>query len=224
MGTSFVVFRSMKNTNSDDPVVADEWAYTRTYGLGDVVKYNSVIWRSVVAVNEGREPEDLEEDPYWSRVPAPEYESANSWRPIYAGLRNVEEEYVTMQLNNMGGPGKSIFRLPAGFLRRAADHPQFSLPRTDQEPVGKFISSSEPILLINFVASITDVREFDPMFCEGLAAAIAKEVVEVLTQSNDKMQNCVAKYKQYITEARLVNAIEMGSEEPDEDDYITVRN
>ncbi len=63
----------------------------------------------------------------------------------------------------------------------------------------------------------------DDMFCEGLAARMALETCEQITQSNEKKKDAAAVYKYFMTEARLVNAIEAGSVETPEDDYLTCR-
>ena len=72
--------------------------------------------------------------------------------------------------------------------------------------------------------NVHDVRRMDAMFCEGLACRVAIGVVESLTQSVSKKNSIAAEYKLFMSEARTVNAIEIGSEEPPLDDYIACRN
>ena len=73
-------------------------------------------------------------------------------------------------------------------------------------------------------ADINDVTRIDDMFCEGLAARIARDVCETLTNSTAKHAMIDATYRDVIARARLANAIEVGSEESPEDDFITCRN
>jgi len=95
---------------------------------------------------------------------------------------------------------------------------------TDWNFEGDYITSrsSFPIML-RFVADIIDVRSMDPMFCEGLAARIASEIVERLTQSTSKRGGILATYNKTMGEARVVNGIETGPTESPEDDYVTCR-
>ena len=67
------------------------------------------------------------------------------------------------------------------------------------------------------------MTEMDPMFCEGLGARIALEIAEDLTQSDAKLQAIGAMYKEFMTEARVVNGIETGATEPPLDDWIACR-
>ena len=230
---NFIVYLSLVNGNEDVPTTTTDWDEDTLYGLNDVVYYDSKMWRSVIAVNEGIEPMNVtptEEDgdgfdefgnPYaWEDVPSLKV-SSSKWRPLYAGLKNVGMDYLF--LANPDLP-QNVFRLPAGFLRRANDNPKYSLPVSDEEITGDFITSTKPILnRFTFIADITDVRLMDDMFCEGLGARIASEVVETLTQSSEKLSDIVAVYSQHMKEARTINAIEVGPEEPDEDEFITVR-
>jgi hypothetical protein len=61
------------------------------------------------------------------------------------------------------------------------------------------------------------------MFCEGLAARIGIEVCEPLTQSSAKLLTIGKLYDRWMEEARTVDAIEDGYDDPPDDDYITVR-
>lgn len=129
---------------------------------------------------------------------------------------------------------KNVFRRPANFLRTAPRDPKdgssswlgapTGLTYDDWVEEGDFILTMDggPIVY-RFVANISDVTQFDAMFCEGLALRIAMEIVEELTQSSEKMQTVVALYKELMGEAREVNGIEVGSQEAALDDYITCR-
>ena len=128
----------------------------------------------------------------------------------------------------------NVFRLPSGFLREAPQNPKAGahswlggptgLAYNDWSFEGDFLVSSEggPIAF-RFVADVTDVTGMDDMFCEGLAARVALEVCETLTQSTAKLGTIAKIYDEWMSTARTVNGIETGSDEPPEDDYVTVR-
>ena len=63
----------------------------------------------------------------------------------------------------------------------------------------------------------------DPMFCEGLGQRMGWAMCEAVTQAADKKQSCLAAYMLVMAEARAVNGIETGDEEPYEDEYVLVR-
>ncbi len=129
---------------------------------------------------------------------------------------------------------RNYFRLPHGFLRRAPQDPKAGLnpflgaprdaPADDWLLENDYLVTSEtgPIM-IRFVSDLVDVPDMNAMFCEGLAARIAFEVCEPLTQAIDKQARATATYNRAMAEARMVNAIEVGTEGPPEDDYITAR-
>jgi len=129
---------------------------------------------------------------------------------------------------------RNVYRLPAAFLREAPQDPKAGsvsflgaptgLMYNDWEFEANYLVTREidPITF-RFVADFTSVPDMDPMFCEGLGARIAFEVCETLTQSTAKLINIEKAYEKFMTEARLVNGIETGAEEPPEDDYITCR-
>lgn len=129
--------------------------------------------------------------------------------------------------------GSFLFKQPASFLRYAPDPKRGSFgilggpagnAYLDQNFQGEYITSSDPYpILFRFAADIADVSKMDPMFCEGLACRAALAVCEELTQSNAKVATAAQLYKQFMSEARTVNAIEVGPAEADEDDWITVR-
>lgn len=129
---------------------------------------------------------------------------------------------------------KNVYRLPAGYLRRANQDPKaggFSwlgapgqMIYRDWTFVGNYLTTmdSNPIVF-RFVADVQDVTQMDDMFCELLAARIGIEVCEPVTQSKTKIDTIASVYKQFGTEARTVNAIEVGAEEESLDDYLACR-
>lgn len=129
---------------------------------------------------------------------------------------------------------RNVYRLPNGFLKRAPQNPKAGIVPWLGGPGGPWPSDwifegnylvtaqASPIVL-RFVADLTDVTQMSDMFCEGLACRIAESLCETLTQSTAKQAEVRISYAMVMGEARTANAIETGSEEPQEDEYITVR-
>ena len=131
---------------------------------------------------------------------------------------------------------RNAFRLPAGFLREAPQAPKMGavsylgapggLQYTDWEFEGNYlISGTTSTIMFRFVADVQDVTAMDDMFCEGLAARIALETGPTLRPStfNDARDGITRRYKEIMGEAREINAIELGAEEPPVDDWISCR-
>lgn len=152
----------------------------------------------------------------WSRTPAL-YSASPKWLPLFAGMTNFGAEYLYIS------GGRNIFRVPSGFLRRARQGYRQVHAADDNEPIGSYIVSGSSLLNIDFIASIRDVRKFDPMFCEAFAVRLAMGVCEKLTQSRSKLSDLAAEYTKFMIEARAVNGIELGPEEADEDEWLTVQ-
>ena len=130
---------------------------------------------------------------------------------------------------------RNVYRLPAGFLRVAPQNPKAGIdpwlggpsgnPQQDWTYYGGqyFTTWDFGPIIYRFCADVVDVTQFDPMFCEGLAARIGMEVCQTLTQSDAKMQGIKQAYALAMREARTVNAIEAGFAAPPMDEYIAVR-
>lgn len=86
------------------------------------------------------------------------------------------------------------------------------------------IASNDPTpLYIRYVSSDVLEGAFDPSFAESLAASLAVETCEELTQSNTKLQNLSAIYKNAIESAKKRNAFEMKPVRPPVDPWILAR-
>ena len=218
------------------------WVATQTYAINTpVTATDGFIYTSVGNGNVGNDPV-TDDGTNWTNTDTPNAWTANPllpvsssiWVPIYASLVSFNFVYpinvgpLSQQMT------KNIFRKPAGYLRMAPQDPKAGLysflgapaynTQNDWEQAGDFIISqcSTPIIL-RFVADVTNVREMDDLFCEGLACRIAVETCETITNSNTKQQTCNNAYNRFMGEARTVNAIEVGPIEPPEDDYIACR-
>jgi hypothetical protein len=131
----------------------------------------------------------------------------------------------------------NAYRLPYGFLRKAPQDPRgdfgvwlgapSGLMDTDWVyENGYLVSRDGQPLLIRFIADIIDVYEMSPMFCEGLAARIATEIAPSLVEKDIlsvTLANTARHYRGEMVEARMANAVLIGSEAPPLDSYISCR-
>lgn len=230
---------NLNNTPANAPTV---WSASTTYATGNTVTgTNGHIYSSVGNGNINHPPTtdngsnwtDTGNVSAWSSTPTLVASSIN-WRPIAASLKNLQFTYPIGSGPSSQTVSKNAYHLPAGFLREAAQDPKAStnpylgsptgLAQDDWNFQGNFIVSNQASLLIfRFVADVTKVRNMDDMFCEGLGCRIASEVCEPLTQSGSKLQTIASAYAKFMGDARTVNAIEIGYENPPEDDLITCR-
>lgn len=119
-----------------------------------------------------------------------------------------------------------------GGAHETAERPySFALPSDSLRPLrelgvtweqrGKYLYNSTNTLTLNYVMRVVEA-DFDPLFVGVLAARIAEELCEYVTQSNLKKADATQKYKDAIKIAKAANALVIGFddklEEPDEDD------
>ena len=132
----------------------------------------------------------------------------------------------------------NVFRLPYGFLRRAPTDPkggQFSylgarsgtVPE-DWVPEDQYLTSrgtglTTHVIALRYVADVTDVSLMDVLFCEALAARLAVEVMEPVTQNDTKFAKADRAYRTSVARARATNMIEIGPISPVENRYVNVR-
>lgn len=230
------------NLNNSPANAPANWNPTVTYASGNTATgTDGFVYSSLVNGNLNIDP-TTDNATHWARtgalnawtslptIPA----SSTLWTPIYASLQSLNLIYP---LNS--GPlsqafTRNVFRLPAGYLRQAVSDPKKGInpflgapagrEQNDWEFEGNYILTQQSTpLVLRFIADIQTVTEMDDMFCEGLACRVGLEGCEAITNSNTKQQTCNNAYKQFMGEARIVNAIEVGPIQPPEDDYITVR-
>jgi len=129
---------------------------------------------------------------------------------------------------------RNVYRLPSGYLRIASQNPGMGVTMWGGGPTGVtysdwaltgrlLITSDFGPILFRFVADFQNVAEMDPLFCDGLAASMAEDGAEPLTNSTAKLVNIRATYKEKISIAKLQNGIEQGADEAPDDDYLSVR-
>lgn len=128
----------------------------------------------------------------------------------------------------------NVYHKPAGFLKIAPQDPKAGslsslggptgLPYNDWKFENEFIVSSETgVIVLRFVADVQDVTRMTSLFCEMLAARIAAEVCEPLTQSTAKLGAIKQTYREKKLDAVQCNDIEGGAIEPPLDDFIACR-
>jgi len=229
------------NLNNTPAVAPTTYDPNAIYTTGNqVTAPDGYLYISVGSSNQNNNP--VTSPGYWTNTTVPAawartpvlYPSSTNWLPLFADLSPMPILYPLGSGPVTDTSTNNIFRLPAGYLRRANQAPKqgsvswLGAPSgasyNDWNTEGKFIVSTDvgPIIF-RFGADVTDVTSMDDMFCEGLAARIAEEVCEILTQSTSKVAQISQAYTKVMGEARTVNAIEVGSEESPEDDWVSCR-
>jgi hypothetical protein len=116
------------------------------------------------------------------------------------------------------------FSLPSDYIRLLSDDPEYNLNSVDWQIEGKkIITNDSAPLNVRYIYRVTDPNEMDVLFREALAASIALELAEEITQSNAKKEFAAGKYKEAIDQAKRVNAIERVALQPPEDPWVSVR-
>lgn len=118
----------------------------------------------------------------------------------------------------------NAFQLPSNFLRLLPLYPEDNVNTIDWQIEGKKIYTDDTSpLKIRYIYKVTDPNEMDVLYQEALSTRIALELVEEITQSNTKKKLLKQDYKDIISDARRVNAIERVAQRPPTDPWITAR-
>lgn len=118
----------------------------------------------------------------------------------------------------------NFYPLPSGWLRLLEPDPKWNLNDRDWVIEGDSICTDDAApLQVRLIMKIEDPNVMDPLFREALAAKIAEEICEELTQSNEKKSVAKQDYKEAIAEAKKINGIEDPPQEAPLDTYITSR-
>ncbi len=236
------------NQTPSATTAAADWASGTTYGAAALVTgSDGVRYSSIAGANVGNDP--TSSSGFWTSSGVltpwqPTFVGGSGsikWLqiggtefPNGVGLTTLNIIYPLGAGPSSQSTTRNAFRLPASFLRKAPTDPKAgststlgaptNLAYTDWNFEGAYITSSQfdPIML-RFGADVVDVSTMDAMFCEGLGARLGRAACEPLTQSSDKLKTIDAIYSQTMGDARTVNAIMVGPEEPPLDDYLACR-
>ena len=230
--TTINVYLSIINGNTDTPTTGTAWSATTQYQIDDDVIYNGTLYRSSVSENLGNQPDISSGVWYTDGINAT---TSVNWIQLNSATTTAAINVWPIGTGPLANTStNNVYRLPANFLREAPLNPKagstsflgasWNLPYDDWTFEGNFLitSDSSPIIF-RFVADVQYVPNFDDMFCEGLGARLAEETCERITQSTTKLANILKNYDKFMLDARLVNGIETGPTEPQEDDWITCR-
>lgn len=232
------VYMSLINNNSDNPATPTAYSATTTYFKNQVVTSVAIAYMSLTDLNTGNTP--ASSPTHWTTTFVGGKGSIN-WLeiggaefPNGVGLVPLSLIYPLAQGPTDLSNTRNVYKLPAGFLREAPQYPKSGLTTFLGAPTGIQYNDwvhENGFLLTNdvgpipyrFVANVTDVKRMDPMFCEGWAARLGMTVCEPITQSTSKLATLAKVYDVWIGEARTVNAIEQGPDQPPDDDFVSCR-
>lgn len=118
----------------------------------------------------------------------------------------------------------NAFQLPSDFVRLAPDYAETNTLQRDYAIEGqKILTDFSDPLYIRYIKNVTDANVMDPIFRELLAAEMAVEMCEEMTQSRTKKETLISERAAIFAEARKANAFEKPASVPPEDDWISVR-
>jgi hypothetical protein len=241
----FQFWSSLSNENSDEPTVIDQWVQYNAdnnpqyYMIGDVVQYNSTNYISLIDENYNIIPGT--DGTAWSTSGA----TVQSYQWIAQG--GTSQQFQVAYPVGVGpveqAASRNAFPLPYGYIRTCSQDPKagsvslLGAPSNNQPNdwyyESRFITSMSPTpITLRFVAEFTNVAEMDAMFCEGLAARIGMECAETLRPPmppdakfppQSRYGQAQAAYMKAMGEARTINGIETGIDEPPLDDWLGCR-
>ena len=247
LGTAYMSLIDL-NMNQTPAAPPAFWDSATTYALNDVVTgSNNITYKSLLDGNNGNDP-TFDAGVHWQPLVyvawTPSFvggAGSSKWLqiggiefPYGVTLTTLNLLYPLGMGSSLRSGGRNVYRMPAGFLRIAPQNPNSGTTTWLGGPTGivysdwtiegdYLVTQDSGPLPLRFVADLTDVRRMDDMFCEGFAARIAMEVCEPITQSGSKLGNIAKIYDEWISRAKTANGIETGSDDPPDDDYLTVR-
>lgn len=238
------------NTGNTPSASAAAWSAATTYGAAAAVRgSDGVKYTSVGAGNLNHDPTLDITGTYWTNtgdlVPwATDFTGGSGsvkWRQIGGAefpngvtLKTLDIIYPVGTGPSRQDTTRNVYVLPGGYLGPAPQNPGAGTASWVGGPSGfqyldwvfenGFLLTRDlgPIPF-RFVADVQDVSRMDAMFCEGLAGRIGMEVCETITQSNVQVGTVAKIYDEWISRAKVKNAIEQGADEPPDDDYVVVR-
>jgi hypothetical protein len=128
------------------------------------------------------------------------------------------------------GQQRNAYTLPAGFQRLANQEPRTAGNATQTVSGGirfrdftveggRLVTALATPVELRYIGDVTNVALMDALFIEALAAHIAQDLAEVITNAPAKRQLATAAYTEAIARARAINLIEAASDEPSEEDW-----
>jgi len=228
---SYAVYESLTAGNTDDPATPSAYSATQIYAKDEVVTSGGTPYQSLVDLNYGNTP--ASSPTQWTTTITSGSGSVK-WRALATALQPMVIMYPAGTGPAFQTATRNLYRLPHAWLREAPQDPKAGsnsvlgapsgLLYNDWNYDGDYIITRETGgINYRFVADVTNVTKMDDMFCEGLAARLAYEICEAITQSTVKQQACATAYAKFMGEARTVNSIEEGSVEPPLDDWSACR-
>lgn len=116
------------------------------------------------------------------------------------------------------------YTLPSDCLAIMPPDPEYQYPRRDWIlEGGKILSNHGPVAYLRYVARVEDPGAWDPLFQEAVAAFLAVEIVEKVTQSNTKKAQLEQEATGRLAEARRVGAVEKNPTKAVPSSFLTVR-
>jgi len=240
---SSVAYQSLidLNLNNEPDLAPALWAVGTTYAAGAKVgASDGGIYQSIGSGNVGNNPV-TDGGVHWTNTGV-----LNPWTTVItrgAGSTNwlllgcVLTEMATQYPLNAGPStqttSNNAYRLPANYLRKANQNAKVpvawlggpsGLADDDWQFEDDYIVTSrcDPIVF-RFVADFTDVARMHAMFCYGVGARIALQIQPSIAQSSGKLADIGKAYDRFMSEARLVDAIEDEYDQQPDDEYLAVR-
>lgn len=87
----------------------------------------------------------------------------------------------------------------------------------------KILTNDGSALYLRYIQDVEDAGQWDAAFYNVLAAALAVDIVERLTQSNVKKDMLLRQYEDAVRVARRMNAFEAGPKDAAEDNWLLAR-
>ena len=118
------------------------------------------------------------------------------------------------------------YQLPSDWVRNIAVHADSSglSPTHDYETEGRTILADHENLYLVYGARITDPNDFDDMFREALAYALAVELAVPLAKSATLRDRMDAAFQAYVMEAQTIDGQDDPPQYPPESGWADVRN
>ena len=118
------------------------------------------------------------------------------------------------------------YQLPSDWVRNIAVYPDPAgiNPTHDYEVEGRTIAADHADIYLVYGARITDPNDFDEMFREALAYALAVELAVPLAKSATLRDRMNEAFESYVMEAQTIDGQDDPPDYPPEPGWATVRN